>query len=90
MSNREPLREEVRDILNIIADLAKNNTENAVFDHSIIAEVNNLPPNEIRNCLDKLKSLGLIEEDKKPTGANFRLYRITREGINRLANQDLR
>ena len=90
MGSWEPLWDELRDILKIIADLAKNNTENAVFDHSIIAEFNNLPPNEIRNCLDELKSLGLIEEDKKPTGANFRLYRITREGINRLANQDLR
>jgi predicted transcriptional regulator len=89
MNNWEPLREEVRDILNIVADLAKNNTENAVFDHSIIAEVNNLPPNEIRNCLDELKTLGLIKEDEKPKGTNFELYRITREGINRLANQDL-
>ncbi len=90
MNNWEPLLEKLRNILNIIADLARNNTENAVFDHAIIAEVNNLPPNEIRNCLDELKSLGLIEEDKKPTGANFRLYRITREGLNRLENQDLR
>jgi len=82
MRSWEPLREELRNILNIIADLAKNNTENAVFDRSIIAETNNLPPDEVRNYLDELKSLGLIQEDKKPTGANFRLYRITREGTN--------
>jgi DNA-binding IscR family transcriptional regulator len=81
MSSWEPLREEVRDILNIVADLAKNNTENAVFDHSIIAEVNNLPPNEIRNCLDELKTLGLIKEDEKPTGTNFELYRIDRKSV---------
>ena len=86
MNSWEPLQEKLRNILNIIADLARSNTENAVFDHAIIAEVNNLPPNEIRNCLDELKSLGLIEEDKKPTGANFRLYKITREGLNRLQN----
>jgi predicted transcriptional regulator len=86
----EPLREELRNILNIIAGLAKNNIENAVFDRAIIAEASHPPPDETRNHLDELKSLGLIEEDKKPTGANFRLYRITREGLNRLKNQDLR
>jgi DNA-binding IclR family transcriptional regulator len=86
----KPLREELRNILNIIACLAKNNTENAVFDRAIIAEASHPPPDETRNHLDELKSLGLIEEDKKPTDANFRLYRITREGLNRLQNQDLR
>ena len=84
------LRDELRNILNIISDLANNNTEHAVFDHAIIAEFNNLPPYEIRNYLDELKSLGLILEDNKPTGANFRLYRITREGLNKLENQDIR
>ena len=67
------LQYDLRNILNIIADLANNNTEHAVFDHVIIAESSNLPPYEIRNYLDELKSKGLIQEDKKPTGANFRL-----------------
>lgn len=86
----EPLRDELRNILNIIADLANNNTEHAVFDHPIIAESSNLPPYEIRNYLDELKSKGLIQEDNKPTGTNVRLYRITKEGLIRLENQDIR
>ena len=86
----DPLQDDLRNILNIIADLANNNTEHAVFDHAIIAESSNLPPYEIRNYLDELKSIGLIQEDNKPTGTNFRLYRITREGLNRLENQDIR
>jgi predicted transcriptional regulator len=83
MSN-QPLRDELRNILTIVADFAKNNIENAVFDRAIIAEANFIPPDEVRNYLDELKSLGLIQEDRKPTGANFRLYRITQEGLNRL------
>jgi predicted transcriptional regulator len=83
MSN-QPLRDELRNILTIVADFAKNNIENAVFDRAIIAEANVIPPDEVRNYLDELKSLGLIQEDRKPTGANFRLYRITQEGLNRL------
>jgi hypothetical protein len=86
----EPLRKELRNILNIIANLANNNTENAVFDRSIIAEASHPPPDEIRNYLDELESIGLIQEDRKPTGANFRLYKITREGLNKLQNQDRR
>ncbi len=43
------LQDDLRNILNIIADLANNNTEHAVFDHAIIAESSNLPPYEIRN-----------------------------------------
>jgi predicted transcriptional regulator len=83
MSN-QPLRDELRNILTIVADFAKNNIENAVFDKVIIAEANVIHPDEVRNYLDELKSLGLIQEDRKPTGANFRLYRITQEGLNRL------
>jgi DNA-binding IscR family transcriptional regulator len=86
MSSWEPLKEELRNILNIIANLANNNTENAVFDRAIIAEANHTPPDETRSHLDELKSLGLIEEDKKPTDANFRLYRITTKGLNKFQN----
>ena len=67
MSN-QPLRDELRNILTIVADFAKNNIENAVFDRSIIAEANVVPPDEVRNYLDELKILGLIQEDRKPTG----------------------
>ena len=86
----ESLRDELNNILNIIADLSKNNTETDVFDHAIITKAN-LPPDEVHKYLNELRSLGLImEEGSRPTGVDFRLYRITKEGLNKLENQDLR
>ena len=86
----EPLRDELNNLLNIIADLSKNDTEIDVFDHTIITRAN-LPPDEVHKYLNELRSLGLImEEGSRPTGVDFRLYRITREGLNKLENQDLR
>ena len=86
----EPLRDELNNLLNIIADLSKNDTEIDVFDHAIITRAN-LPPDEVHKYLNELRSLGLImEEGSRPTGVDFRLYRITREGLNKLENQELR
>jgi predicted transcriptional regulator len=90
MSNSEPLREELRNILNIIAHLAENNTETDVYDHAIISRANR-PPDEVNKYLYELRSKGLIiEVFPRPDGISFTLYRITREGLNNLENQDLR
>jgi predicted transcriptional regulator len=89
MSN-QPLREELRNILNIIADISENNTETDVYDHAIIKRAN-LPPSEVNKYVNELRSLGLIiEVFPRPDGISFILYRITREGLNRLENQDLK
>jgi hypothetical protein len=81
MSN-EPLREELRNILNIIADLSENNTETDVYDHMIISRANR-PPDEVNKHLKELRLKGLIiEVFPRPDGIDFTLYRITREGIN--------
>jgi predicted transcriptional regulator len=81
MSN-EPLREELRNLLNIIADLSKNNTETDVYDHRIISRANR-PPDEVNKHLKELRLKGLIiEVFPRPAGIDFTLYRITREGIN--------
>jgi hypothetical protein len=88
--SNEPLREELSNILISIADLANNDIEKDVFDNAIILRANR-PPDEVNNYLHELQSLGLIKElTPRPTGIDFRLFRITREGINKLKNQDLK
>jgi hypothetical protein len=90
MSSSEPLREELKNILNIIADLSENNTKTDVFDNAIILRANR-PPDEVNKHLNELCSKGLIiEELSRPTGTSFYLLRITREGLNKLENQDVR
>ena len=37
MSSSELLRDELKNILNIVADLSENDTESDVFDHAIIS-----------------------------------------------------
>lgn len=82
--NNEPVWEKLRNILNIIADLSKNNTETDVYDHMIISRVNR-PPGEVNKHLKELRLKGLIiEVFPRPAGIDFTLYRITREGLNKL------
>jgi hypothetical protein len=80
----EPLREELRNILNIIADLSKNNPETDIYDHMIISRAKR-PYEEMNNLLKELRLKGLIiEVFPKPAGIDFILYRITTEGLNKL------
>ena len=83
MSN-EPITEELRNLLNIIADLSKNNTETDVYDHMIFSKANR-PHDEVNELLKELRLKGLIiEVFPRPAGIDFILYRITEEGLNRL------
>jgi hypothetical protein len=88
--NNQSLREELRKILTIVADLAHNNTNASVKDIGVIEEAKSLLEHEVRNHLDELDSRGLIKYDIKVTGANFRHLSITRDGLEELENQDLR
>jgi predicted transcriptional regulator len=82
--NNEPLRKELRNILNIIADLSENNPETDIYDHVIIKRAN-LPPDEVNKYLKELRLKGLIiEVFPRPHGISFTLYRITKDGLNRL------
>ena len=64
--------------------MSKNNTETDVYDHMIISRVNR-PPGEVNKHLKELRLKGLIiEVFPRPAGIDFTLYRITREGLNKL------
>ena len=57
-----------------------------VYNHQIISKAN-LPPSEVNKYLDELRSKRLIMEVfPKPDGISFTLYRITREGLNKIEN----
>lgn len=85
-----PLRDELRNILNIVAEIAQNDAETDVRDSAIISRAN-LPREEVYKYLNELRSLGLIlEQGSRPAGVDYRLYRITASGLNKLKNQDLR
>jgi hypothetical protein len=84
MSSSGPLREELSNILNIIADLSEYNTKTNVFDHAIISRAT-LSPIDVNKQINELRSKGLIiEVFPKPDGISFALYRITREGLDKL------
>lgn len=85
------LNPQLRDILTLFGDLSHNNANVDVYDTTIIERRPSVPAEEIGNYLNQLVSLGYIMEIlPRPSGASFRLYHIRREGIQVLADQDLR
>ena len=81
--------DELRRILTIISDLTNNDINSSVKDTKIITEANR--QYEVEKYLNQLQSLGLIKEDSsKTTGVDYRMYRITREGINEIYNKEFR
>jgi hypothetical protein len=84
------LSSEVRNILNIIAELAQNDTDRDVIESSIIAR-SALPDFDVQNSLNELRSRGLVREVlPRPAGVEFKLWRVTEYGLNALREQDLR
>ena len=77
--------------MTIISGLTHNDTNAIVKDTNLIAEANR-QSEEIEKDLKELQSLGLIKEDSspKPVGVDYRMYRITREGINEIYNKEFR
>jgi hypothetical protein len=75
---------EVRNILNIITELAQNDINRDVIESSIIAR-SALPDFDVQNSLNELRSKGLIKEVlPRPAGVEFKLWRITENGLNAL------
>ena len=85
------MSDELRRILTIISDLTHNDTNSSVKDTEIIVEANR-QSEEIEKDLNELQSFGYIKEDSspKPAGVDYRMYRITREGINEIYNKEFR
>jgi predicted transcriptional regulator len=71
---------ELRKVLEIIADMTQGSVDKYVYDTVLIKRVN-LPAEEVQKHLDELKSLGLIEINKRMTGGHFALVNITKEGL---------
>jgi predicted transcriptional regulator len=84
------ISDELRRILTIISDLTHNDTNSSIKDTEIIAEANR-QSEEVEKNLNELQSLRLIKEDSsKPADVDYRMYTITREGINEIYNKEFR
>jgi predicted transcriptional regulator len=84
------MKDELRRILTIIIDLTHNDINSNVKDTKIIAE-GNLQSKDVEKYLKELQSLGLIKEDSsKSDSLDYRLFKITREGINEIYNKEFR
>jgi predicted transcriptional regulator len=84
------MKDELRRILTIISDFTLNDTNFSVKDTRIISEANRTCE-EVEKDLNELQSLGLIKEDiNRPANVGYRLYRITREGVNEIYNKEYR
>jgi predicted transcriptional regulator len=81
------IRDELRKILNIIADKTESNPSSSVIDSGVIRE-SGLPESEAQKYINELGALGLITVGIKVSGADFRILSITKEGIKELQNQE--
>jgi hypothetical protein len=89
MFRSEMVREELLNILKIIADLSRNNSSTDLSDRNTY-EASNRPKDEVEKYLDELVSLGHVEQTLPPSGArpsgvDFMLFHITQKGLEELA-----
>jgi DNA-binding IclR family transcriptional regulator len=79
----------LRNVLEILAELAHNDTESDVSESSIILQ-SGIPRSEVQIYLNELESRRLAEEVRpRPSGVDFRLWRIRRRGLEALKDQHL-
>ena len=84
------IKQPLRNILEIIADLSHNDVNTNVFDTAVV-ERSSLLATEVDNYLVELSSLGLIKMLQKVSdtennkGQNYRLLNITSEGLHELS-----
>ena len=66
----------LRNVLDILAELAHNDTETDVSESNIISQ-SGIPRSEVQIYLNELESRRLAEEVRpRPSGTDFRLWRI--------------
>ena len=76
---------ELKKILFTIGDLSHNDTNVSLIDSAILRETK-LPRFEINRVLTELSTLGLIKILPRPSGVDFKLVNITREGLKELTS----
>ena len=75
----------LRNVLDILADLK----ETDVFEDNIISQ-SSIPRSEVQIYLNELQSRRFAEEVRpRPSGADFRLWRIKKQGLEALKDQHL-
>ena len=79
----------LRNVLDILADLAHYDTETDVSESNIISQ-SGIPRSEVQIYLNELESRRLAEEVRpRRSGADFRLWRIKNQGLEALKDQHL-
>jgi DNA-binding IclR family transcriptional regulator len=77
----------LRNVLEILAELAHNDTKTDVSESDIISQ-SGIPQSEVQIYLNELESRRFAEEARpRPSGADFRLWRIMNQGIETLEDQ---
>lgn len=76
---------QLRNILDIVADLSHYDTNTSVIDRAVIERAG-LPSSQAMDSIRQLESMGLVNLQIKVSGADFRLMNITREGLKELIN----
>ena len=80
----------LRNVLDILAELAHNDTETDVFESNIISQ-SVLPKSEVQIYLNELESRRLAEEVRpRPSGADLKQWRIKKQGLEPLEDHDLK
>jgi len=78
-----------RKILDIVADLSQNDVKKDVLETEIISHSDGLSAEEVRNYLNDLQWLNLVEEAlPRPRHADFRLWNITEKGLHDRSRQN--
>jgi DNA-binding IclR family transcriptional regulator len=79
----------LRNVLDILAELAHNDTETDVSESNIISQ-SVLPKSEVQIYLNELESRHFAEKVRpRPSGVDFRLWRIKNQGLEALKDQHL-
>jgi len=77
-----PIREEIKELLKVVAEMTSGNTERTVSDKLICRQFTKIPPHEVKNWLDVLCSEGLIKEvTPQHNVVDFKQYSITQKGL---------